>query len=136
MNINELQIGDFVYVFDTVKQVEGTRKFANGDEVVYYDGDNANFITNVKPIPITTEFLEKNEFKKRGDGYWLDRPIHYAAYGKVTIKPIGALSAGVMLWDFEPGCLSHGEGRVFIQYVHELQHALKMFGFEKKEIIA
>jgi hypothetical protein len=103
---------------------------------VYDEDGNMYTEESLIPLPITDEFLELNKFRKfSSDEYWMDRPIHYAAYGKVTIKPTGVKSCGVLLWDLELGCLSHGEGRVFIQYVHELQQALRLYGFEKKEIV-
>ena len=55
---------DWVNVFGIPKQIEGIRKFQNGDEIVYYDGDNGNYIKDVEPIPLTEEILEKNGFKK------------------------------------------------------------------------
>jgi hypothetical protein len=109
----------------------------HGESGNVYDQDgNPHTEESLIPLPITDEFLVLNKFRKfTTDEYWMDRPIHYAAYGKVTIKPTGVKSCGVLLWDLELGCLSHGEGRVFIQYVHELQQVLRLYGFEKKEIV-
>jgi len=108
----------------------------HGESGNVYDQDgNPHTEESLVPLPITDEFLLLNDFRKYSNEYLLNRSIHYAAYGKVTIKPTGVKSCGVLLWDLELGCLSHGEGRVFIQYVHELQQALRLYGFEKKEIV-
>ena len=65
MKVEDLMIGDWVNVFDVPKQIEGIRTFKNGDEMVYYDEDNGNFIKSVTPIPLTEEILEKNGWKKQ-----------------------------------------------------------------------
>ena len=65
MKAEDLMIGDLVNVFDVPKQIEGIRTFKNGDEMVYYDGDNGNFIKNVTPILLTEEILEKSSWKKQ-----------------------------------------------------------------------
>lgn len=109
----------------------------HGESGNVYDQDgNPHTEESLIPLPITDEFLVLNKFRKFStDKYWMDRPMHYGAYGKVTIKPTGIKSGGDLLWDLELGCLSNGEGRVFIRYVHELQQALRLYGFGKNEIV-
>lgn len=126
--MDSLQIGDWVNVFGTPKQIEGVRKFRNGDEIVYYDGDNGNFIENVAPIPLTKEILLKNGFED------------FAGGGCIIKEPED---------DEEPIYIWNGNDSIYVvdycslnkytyikecKYVHEFQHELKSCGI-KKEIV-
>ena len=83
MKVEDLMVGDWVNVFDVPKQIEGIRKFKNGDEIVYYDGDNGNFITSVTPIPITPEYLEKNGFSSKPNK---EHTYDYYVYENLSIS--------------------------------------------------
>lgn len=109
----------------------------HGESGNVYDQDgNPHTEESLIPLPITDEFLVLNKFRKFStDEYWIDRPMRYAAYGKVVIKPTKIEVNGAIVWELDAGSLTNGDGQVFIQYVHELQQALRMFGFEKKEIV-
>ena len=128
MEVKELAIGDWVNVFDTPKQIEGIRKFKTGDEIVYYDGDNENFVENVTPIPLTKEILLKNGFED------------FAGGGCIIKEPED---------DEEPIYIWNGNDSIYVvdycslnkytyikecKYVHEFQHELKSCGI-KKEIV-
>jgi hypothetical protein len=130
MKVTELMIGDWYYW-----EAEG-KKYpmqVTKDTFKLSDEDISNF----QPIPITEGFLTKNDFFCLGTSqqYHLRRSIHYAAYGKVTIKPTTISVDGNIVWNLEIASLSYGEGTILIQYVHELQHNFQTFGFKQKEII-
>ena len=125
MKVKDLSIGDWVNVFNVPKQIEGIRIFKNGDEIVYYDGDNGNFIKSVTPIPLTKEILQKNGFD--GDVYLWNN------IGDEKTLEYYPFEHRLSLW--------YGEGKsqeILFKYhcfsVHELQHALKLWGI-KKEIV-
>ena len=122
MKPEELMIGDWVNVFGIPKQMEGIREFRNGDEVVYYDGDNGNFIENVTPIPLTPEILEKNGFSKELDS----DGIHYRFTLIQGCSQFSLLYArSVFQWLYP----------IDFKHVHELQHALRLCGIEKEIIL-
>lgn len=135
MTAEELMIGDWVNVFDVPKQIEGIRTFKNGDEMVYYDGDNGNFIKSVTPILLTEKILEKSGWKKQ---IWR----RYKQSNVVTYDIANGFYLEVTYTGFAlvDNCSDDGDyGYVSnwiadINYVHELQHALKLYGI-KKEII-
>lgn len=125
MNNKDLMIGDWVNVFGNPKQMEGIREFRNGDEVVYYDGDNGNFIENLTPIPLTSEILEKNGWKSYSHE---DTPI----FGMIQGFEI------VLAWmDYYWQLCVDGTvyRKIKIRYVHELQHVLSLCEIEKEIIL-
>lgn len=133
MKVTELMIGN--WVGSEVKPSFKALEIRGLSGEVYDEDGNMYAEKDLIPLPITDEFLVLNKFRKfSSDEYWMDRPIHYAAYGKVVIKPTGIEVDGAIVWELDAGCLSNGEGQVLIQYVHELQQALRILGFDKKEI--
>lgn len=127
MKAEDLIIGDWVNVFDSPKQIEGIRKFRNGDEIVYYDGDNGNFIKSVTPIPLTPEILEKNGFNK------LTEPP-YITYYELGLNEY----MNKVLWYKGSIVIGYEGDNVYLcdcEYVHELQHALKDNGIEKEIVL-
>lgn len=123
MKASDLQVGDLVYIFENPKKIEGIRIFKNGDEIVYYDGDNGNFIENVTPIPLTTEILEKNGFEKDRDyGYFIGQSNsgYYIYFNNNHLS----IQAGYDAIEF-----------AWCEYVHELQHVLKSCEIDKEIVI-
>lgn len=136
MKAEELMIGDLVNVFDVPKQIEGIRTFKNGDEMVYYDGDNGNFIKSVTPILLTEEILEKSSWKKQI--WWRYKQSNVITYDIANGFYLEVSDTGFALVD---NCSDDGDyGYVSnwitdINYVHELQHALKLCVIEKEIIL-
>ena len=88
-------------------------------------------LDQIKPIPLTAEILEKNEFRKR-------------PYPNIEKHHQWILCAGstIKLWccrlydDADDGWMIDinafcNSCRIKIKYLHELQHALKVCGIEK-----
>lgn len=73
----------------------------------------------VSPIPLTTEILEKNGWKKPDgfDSYWLDK-IGLLQDGDVWHSALGSTKIAITLGN--------------IQYFHELQHLLFGLGINHK----
>lgn len=135
MKVEELMIGDWVNIFEVQKQIEGIRTFKNGDEMVYYDGDNGNFIKNVTPILLTEEIIEKSGWKKQ---VWLRyKQSNIVTYDIANGHYLEVSDTGFALVD---NCSDDGDYGYMsnwiadVNYVHELQHALKLCGI-KKDII-
>lgn len=80
-----------------------------------YNGIRCINIDEIEPIGITSEILEKNGFERIDDEYdaWY--------LGRFELKVLEP-----HLGEDEYECLN-----VIIKYVHELQHALKLYKIEK-----
>ena len=120
MNTKELQIGDWVNYRGTNIQVTSLYDKGGSNEIGW--GVKESTWVNgrcIEPIPLTAEILEKNGFK-RGfgeEGQPIFSTIQFGEYG---------------MWDGY--CFPNCKGRV-LQYVHQLQHALRLCGIEKEFVI-
>lgn len=132
MKANELMIGDWVQIVEPCKYAGAIGRVKT--LIDHKDDDCAYFMVflqnntihigiedicsdDIRPIPLTPEILEKNGFTK-GYGVWV-------IYRHPLIK-------WFVLYKKEFGyAISVGESEVNINYVHELQHALKLCGIEK-----
>ena len=136
MKAEDLQIGDWINVFGAPKQVEGIRKFRNGDEVVYYDEYNGNFIkhTNITPILLTKEILEKNGWKIAGTSkekyYWHEGILFCLPMCGFEYSNGRNVSPDKLFADDFFGTVN-----MRLLFVHELQHALRLCGIEKEIVL-
>ena len=113
MKQRDLMIGDWVYstFSDKPCQVLNFEESINGYGIVKVDNVyGVKDIASISPIPLTYEFLRKI-FPNINDGvYWCARK------GKYEVR------------------MENGDNKikVLIEYVHELQHALRLCGIEKE----
>lgn len=103
MEIQELRIGNYVKIFDTITQIEG---MSTWDNLI----QNSNFaereLSEFEPIELTEEWLLKFGFKKDGYGdFIISNAIMWLNNGKI-IAHIGMSTA------IDIKC----------NYVHELQN--------------
>lgn len=111
-----------------------------GDKRMYYLRLNEE----VKPIPLTAELLEKNGFKRGIDRGWgndirevycltFDVDVTYQGRTETFTHEIEAQhKVSSDLWDVE----TTNGSRIFnLEYLHQLQNALRLCGI-KREIIA
>ena len=137
MKTNELMIGD--WVMDITPVVIDA--ISNEDVCTYrneYDYVTAN-PSNLKPIPLTTEILEKNGFE---NDFYEDESV--ADYVKVRLEGY-SLRCKANGWDdaLVTWCNGHlevvtdfnGEVRKDIEHIHQLQHALRLCGINKEIVI-
>ena len=129
----ELMNGDWVYdkhyngdiepikiynIYGTEVNCKTERNRFDVDEIV-----SGTYMSDLQPIPLTPEILEKNGFRKQNnssgvirlDTYWLGEEIGFHLH-----------SFGTDYYQF---------GLAKIRYVHELQHALKLCGIDKPIIV-
>lgn len=129
----DLMIGDYLYWGkDKIVKVQMLRKYGDnfGIDVVYNDSVNLYFCTDnddiysynideLKPIPLTPEILEKNEFTKDLDldnvHYWFTLIDEHIRFSILHVR-------NVFQW----------LGPLDFKYVHELQHALRLCGIKKE----
>lgn len=132
MEAKDLMIGDWVY--DII--LKGNTRV----EILSPSGIKGDFHENVwhendfEPIPLTPEILEQNGFiVKRPESakrtYWRDRA------GQI----VGHKNRGLMYMEIDGNpvkfgyFLPHFSGHV--QFVHELQHALRLCGIDREIIL-
>lgn len=130
MKATELMIGDWVQVPSELNRYKMLRSTFDMDEAILYE-----------PIPLTTEILEKN-------GWYHDK--FHGSYGRQAMRIDGCyqdeLPKGVdnalsfAQWSIDKKFMYHfleifmwvGSVHLKIEYVHELQHALRLCGIEKE----
>lgn len=135
MNANELMTGDWVKIKDLKKPIKrlvcvdeylGKVDFLDNKELF------TTSINNVLPIPLTKEILEKNGFNvlrryiwERGDDY-----------GCVKVKFAHKIEIDGEIFDEPPVLLQIDTAvislNIIIEYVHELQNALRLCGVKKE----
>lgn len=79
----------------------------------------------IQPIPLTAEILEKNGFRNIG-GHWYDDA---ADYYELEVE---AYSDSIWRVIYHNTEFNIGDERVFVSHIHELQHALRLFGIKKE----
>lgn len=143
MKANELMIGDWVFcTYPSIKkpvQVEEIRTVGDNElKIIISDEKRLVFSERyVEPIPLTPEILEKNGFKdisnhtlKGYDTFRLDieqRDFDYC----ITIK----LKDYFKLQSYDDRWYTLCEMEFGCNYVHELQHALKLCGIDKEIVL-
>lgn len=150
MKAKELMINDWVKIDEPDKyagsyaQIKSLYHYRDGDGA-YFDvfifGEKGLLTTGVycddlRPVPITGKILKKNGFtdgkyrhfngnvwKLEADGF---REIH------LTEKVGQAVLWGEKIKPDYPNSVGDKFTIPFIRYVHELQHAMKLIGIDKK----
>ena len=114
MKAEELMIGDWVYA-------------PGGYMVVGHINPEFLYWDDIEPIPLTPEILEKNRFRINYEG-----ELHTTYFQDVDGF---AVEIKIDCIGFTKLSMSNGLGyRVVIEckYVHQLQHALRLCGIDKK----
>lgn len=140
MKAKDLMIGDYVIAKynecigeGRYRQWEGTAKVVSISSsyitVVYLLNDDDDITdcdeNEIEPIPITPEILEKNGFKNDGHASYFYNHDFY----DLEIREWSDGNWLVVLEDCEFN-LPHSQ--VFVSHVHQLQHALRLFGTDKE----
>ena len=132
IEIEDLMIGDWIMVdgkpykyyapeLDMDNSLSGGLWIVDPNGIHYYTGSE-----DAIPIPLTNEILEKNDFE----------------YQEGKIGAYGVTTASYYKYENSPNIFCDGnpfavwfEDEVNIQYVHQLQHILKMCHIEKNIIL-
>jgi len=129
MKATELMIGDWVfYIGDGEPKKRKVLEITALKQVELFDGKDWSswFLVGekyIEPIPLTPEILEKNGFTRYGQVYanlqqWVGK------FGDKRKSFVQDIRTGE--W---------GMNDVWINYVHELQHVLKLCGIEKEIVL-
>ena len=122
MKCEDLMIGDLVYHHNEVVRITGIGQ--NLVTYIYYHYVDCE-VSEIEPIPLTAEILEKNGFKLNPQGsYSIGRHV------SIDLIRDGRYFADMNTDNDAPSFL-----RQCGKYVHELQHALRLCGIEKEIII-
>ena len=145
MKPNEIMIGDWVrrrYITKPSGQevvrdfrVDQIRRLFKDDEPDVW-GDNGNMGTaeQMQPIPLTPEILEKNGWEERRV---YDPYMYYLLTGKdysVSLSKEWDSTTKTYYWSLSIG--NHRtDASLSVDYVHQLQHALRLCGIEKEVVL-
>lgn len=128
MEAKDLMIGDFVECVDSTHQNKVYAQVGaieEGQTCILVEKDCCNWfldITFLDPIPLNPNILESNSFVKEYGGAW---NIYRHAVKKWFV-----------LFKKEFGFTLHiGETEMRLDYVHELQHILRVCGIEKEIVL-
>lgn len=140
MKATDLMLGDYVQFFNenlektqyekvtSIKIDDGTRYIQTAESDVYYREEI------YKPIPLTPAILAKNGMEtKDGDEFVLFDNSKIDTTGEFTI--IRYYAKACRLWICKGDGVRENEIRINCQYVHELQHALKLCGIDKEIVL-
>lgn len=137
MKANELMIGDWVLINGTPRKVQSVDgvddEIMADDELYILCQDRVHSEDEIQPIPLTAEILEKNGFEK--GTYELPvsgKKIPKYSYAEVEgdIKEVVLLPLTMnFIWSFSA---IDGTHIPVLQFVHQLQHALRPCGIDKE----
>lgn len=137
MKANELMIKDNVFHFNERKNCVITG-LSEHKILVSFTDDNGNTKYSellpemaFGPIPITAEILEKNFLVQRGE--WTQELYFFSNnYIEIFIRAYADGIWGVVINDVEMSGLPSLRMCVYISYVHQLQHALRLCNINKE----
>lgn len=123
MRVEELMVGDWVNVKERL--LDEYEDIPKGICKLSFDdlSEIAKGIMTVEPIPLTSEILEKNDFKKKGTDYLIKGFVYWCPFAKRLF--MNGHPCQIDYIDLDE-----------CQYVHQLQHFLRNAKIEKEiEII-
>lgn len=130
MKANEVMLGDWVMLTDPIHNGEKVQvKEIHSDDYITVDG---GIVPMFEPIPLTAEILEKNGFVK-GNEVSDYPPFDIDEEGNMYYSYKGEHK----FWGWwQPNNIyfipANAMGNLDIEFVHELQHALRLAGILKE----
>lgn len=117
MNAKELMLNDLVLFDNRVCKIVATNAYRDCVELIdISDNDNevvGRYAKHIEPLMITSEMLKLNGFIRHKDDY-VD--LHNGVFVRLAESLVGIVSE------------MDGINTYYIDYVHELQHALRSCG--------
>lgn len=147
MKAKELMLGDWIVVHDHGWNSDGTEWNADVSAKITDIGDGGICAENggdewlnmeygrIDPVPLTREILEKNGFYycKRTGGCYLYTTISYGNWdAEVVLFDVNSEYRNNQLHIGSPDDSDTFLHLMECNYVHELQHALRLCGIEKE----
>ena len=123
----EIMIGDWVQVPCLIDNTENYNAWCQIKQLRDGDLDVIGFkelsYDEIEPIPITPEILEKNGFKYMTDLWYTQTK---------EMKPIQIVFKKTSVITLSINCTPVP---INLKYVHQLQHALRLYGIEKEIVL-
>jgi hypothetical protein len=139
MKANELMIGDWVYSSFTLSKLPCKVTYLKLHESGYDSIETTNVIgvkdiASLSPIPLTPEILEKNEFIKQDfDGWECIHPDDSTfSYTDYRILWRIDYDNHLFIKKYKGSNTSAALQISGINYVHQLQHAIRLCGIDKE----
>ena len=127
MKARDLMIGDWVQVPCLIDNTENYNAWCQIKQLRDGDLDVIGFkelsYDEIEPIPITPEILEKNGFKYMTDLWYTQTK---------EMKPIQIVFKKTSVITLSINCTPVP---INLKYVHQLQHALRLYGIEKEIVL-
>ena len=130
MNAKELMIGDWVYNTHN-RQNEHVQEIGSG--LVMLDYNDLYEYDEIEPIPLTPEILEQNGFEKVYDKYKL--PNYRIKWNSYTDLYFTVFTGVDGYWNHIGLNVLNRPVDATVDYVHQLQNALRLCGIEKEIIL-
>ena len=137
IKISELSIGDWVFIDNTMDKSIGKIARIHYDSALVDCGEGhylGGYISQIEPILLTPEILEKNGFDAPKAKVWNDS-WYWSNRKDVALE----LRESFGLWYMEivtkeqrSGLQSNRKLGIGFNYVHQLQHALRLAGVGKE----
>lgn len=124
MDAKDLMIGDWVIRKGVPEEKLRVVAIDSIQGIVYLDLDGLGItekLTNIEPIPLTFEILEKNGFRKES---------YIEVVGGLDTYYLGEEIGSFRIHRLQKGYYQFGLAK--INFVHQLQHALKLCGINKE----
>lgn len=131
MKANELMIGDYVRFKHGIDKVVGVSWVPGLVDCAWFAASATLFpesVEDVNPIPLTPEILEKNGFKEISCG----TSYVYGLTDDYYTIAIDELSDSIWRVEYLNREFNLPLCRNTVSFVHELQHALRLYGIEKE----
>ena len=135
MKLTDLSIGDLVLINNTphrIQAIDSIDAEIQADDELYYVGeDRCHSEDKIEGIPVTPEILEKNGFEMFKYDGWVH---YYRIFGNSAIPFVLHSMIGGEMLSQEVDIFSTSTDTncgIEINYVHELQHALRLCGLNE-----
>ena len=132
MKAEDLMIGDWVCVRSNDKEDTHNFKITSIIDEGIYGHNFVGFEEDLEPIPLTEEILERNGFTSKEDKY---NHKKYFLLGKNEYNYdvyLDRLTILLVEEEYEPTTYAY---ICDVNYVHELQHVLKLCAIEKEIVL-
>lgn len=122
MRCTDLQINDWVYLSEKSRYPMQVRGVNESDCLLDFDGNEGDPFDGIygeggiAPIELTAEMLKRNKWESLYGRYWENIKVT-----EFSISQYGA--------EFRC-CLGYDNELTFFRYVHELQHLLRLCGYD------
>lgn len=136
MEAKDLMIGDYVYNHRNWECPIVEIHKNSAIVIARYYGEEEFLLSDLRPIPLTQEILEKNGWEKCNIDVVDDDEQYGCAYGSFYVtwwRKVKLLS--FYFEDKNAGLHYEMISELPTKYIHQLQHALKLCGIDKEIVL-